>query len=93
MTQAAEIQRILKGIGWPIQTHVFDPPCDFQDMDVCQLILGTSDGFPEVDSQDYCYCYNGPDPPSGENSEPLWWNNFIDPPHCEDNVDPPHKND
>ena len=51
MTHAAEIQRILKGIGWPIKTYDFDPPYDFQDMDVCQLISGTSDGFPEMDSQ------------------------------------------
>jgi hypothetical protein len=92
VTHAAEIQRILKGIGWPIKTYDFDPPYDFQDMDVCQLISGTSDGFPEMDSQDYCY--NGPDPPLGENNnEPPWWNDFSDPPHCEDNVDLPHEND
>lgn len=92
VTHAAEIQRILQGIGWPINIHTFDPPHDFQDMDICQLIPGTSDGFPEIDYQDYSN--NGPDPPSGENNnEPPSWNDFSDPPHCEDNVDPPHEND
>lgn len=92
MINTAEIQRILRGIGWPIKFHDFDPPYNFQDRDISQLIAGTSDGFPTMESQ--IHCDTGPDPPSKESySDPPWWNDCRDPPHCEDGIDPPHWTD
>ena len=37
VTHTAEINRILKGIGWPIKSHDFDPPYDIPNRDICQL--------------------------------------------------------
>ena len=49
VTHKAEIQRILRRIGWPVKTHDFDPPYDLPNYDVCQLIPGTVDGFPSME--------------------------------------------
>ena len=71
VTHEAEIRRILRGIGWPIQLHNFDLPYDLPDCDLCQLIQGTEDGFQIIEVQ--VHCDVGPDPPSQES--------YSDPPH------------
>jgi len=92
VTHAAEIHRILRGIGWPIRSHEFDPPYDLPDWNVCQLIPGTVDGFPVMEVQDHCDI--GPDPPLQESySDPPHWENNRDPPHGDDNRDPSHWSD
>jgi hypothetical protein len=82
VTHTAEIHRILSGLGWPLKAHDFDPPHDFCERDICQLILGTVDGFPEMEVQ--VHCEIGPDPPFEDNCS--------DPPHWDDSSDPPHGN-
>jgi len=66
---SAQIWRILNGIGWPTEIPELDPPYDFDDfsdLDICQLIPGTKDGFPEDES--------GQDPPHWDDcSEPPYW--------------------
>ena len=79
VTHAAEIRRILTGIGWPTEPPEFDEPDALFQWDICQLVPGTKDGFPEPDQQ--VHIEDGPDPPN--------WD-IIDPPHWQDNSDPPH---
>jgi len=81
VTHAAEIRRILSGIGWPTVVPEFDPyaepePATYES---CDLVPGTKDGFPEIVEQ--VHYDSGPDPPSSE---------YIYPPHCEYECDPPH---
>jgi hypothetical protein len=83
VTNPVKIWRILTGIGWPTETLNFDPPSDFSDREICQLVSGTLDGFPTINEP--CCFESGPDPPHDENC--------IDPPHWEDSVDPPHWED
>jgi len=47
VTHSAQIWRILRGIGWPTEIPEFDPLYDFADFEICQLVSGTEDGFPE----------------------------------------------
>ena len=83
VTHSAEIRRILSGIGWPTEIPEFDPAYHINQWDICQLVPGTKDGFPDFDEQ---IKYKlGPDPPNCEN--------YKDPPHWEDNSDPPHWDD
>ena len=92
VTHTAEINRILKGIGWPIKSHDFDPPYDIPNRDICQLTRDTVDGFPAMEVQ--VQCDIEPDPPARENcSDPPHWENNSDPPHVEKSGDPPHWND
>ena len=58
VTHSAEINRILKRIGWQAKIPEFDPPNNFDEFEICQLISGTEDGFLQED--DYT---QGPDPP------------------------------
>lgn len=44
---AAEIWRILRGIGWPITLPEFERPYDLLQYESCQLMPGTKDGFYE----------------------------------------------
>ena len=85
VTHAAEIRRILCGIGWPTEPLEFDPPYDIVQWDICQLIPGTEDGFPEIEKQiDYEF---GPDPPVIEKTcDPPDWQDqdYGDPPHWSD---------
>jgi hypothetical protein len=82
VTHSADIRRILSGIGWPTEIPEFDPACDITQWDICQLVPGTQDGFPEDDQQIY---KAGPDPPNEEK--------YCDPPHWENHSDPPHWED
>lgn len=77
-----QIRRILSGVGLPTVVPEFDPPYELASMNICQLVPETDDGFPEIDVQ--VYYDSGPDPPSIE---------YIDPPHCEYECDPPHWKD
>jgi hypothetical protein len=89
VTHQAEINRILRNIGWPIKFHEFDSPYDIPNGDVCQLIRGTEDGFPSIEGETQCDI--GPDPPLQESySDPPYWENNCDPPHWEETIDPPH---
>ena len=59
--------------------------------DVCQLVPGTKDGFPDIDQQ--AHCKIGPDPPAPEETcDPPYWLDHSDPPH-QDYSDPPHWSD
>ena len=60
VTNSLDIRRILSGIGWPIEIPDFDPPYNFSDKEICQLIPGTADGFPE--EAFYFLEDRGPDP-------------------------------
>jgi len=94
VTHKMEIHRILNGVGWPIQFNEFDPPQDFPEWEICQLIPGTVDGFPEE-------CYSNPpywescsDPPHWEScSDPPHWEGCSDPLHWDNYSDPPHECD
>ena len=91
VTHEAEIRRILRGIGWPTEPPDFDPPYELIQWDVCQLIPGTKDGFPDIDQQ--AHCKIGPDPPAPEETcDPPYWLDYSDPPH-QDYSDPPHWSD
>jgi len=70
VTHSAQIWRILRGIGWPIEIPEFDPPYDFAEFEICQLVSGTEDGFPE---EVEVHNEIGPDPPH--------FDDCIDPPH------------
>ena len=83
ITHSVEIRRILGKIGWPTEIPNFDPAIDITNWDICQLVPGTKDGFPDIYQQ--LQYERGPDPPA--------WENYCDPPHWEDNVDPPHWED
>lgn len=74
VTNAAQIHRILRGIGWPVVVPEFDPPYDLVEWDVCDLVPDTHDGFPEPEQQ--VHCDIGPDPPHCED--------ISDSPHWED---------
>lgn len=80
VTAPAKIWRILTGIGWPTEAPELDPPSDFFEWEICQLIPGISDGFPIIDES--CRFESGTDPPHAAD--------YIDPPHREDSLDPPH---
>ena len=82
VTHAAQIRRILSSIGWPTVAPEFDPAFELATMNICQLVPDTHDGFPEIEVQ--VHYDSGPDPPSSE---------YIDPPHCEYECDPPHWED
>ena len=86
VTHAEEIRRILKGTIWPLDPPEFDPPYDLEQGDICQLIPGTEDGFPDDKDQFVV----GPDPPSEQFFDPPQWEDNSDPPHWEDYSDPPH---
>jgi hypothetical protein len=88
VTNPLDIRRILNGIGWPTEIPEFDPPYDFSEKEICQLIQGTSDGFPEEEWQ--IQWEIGPDPPLEEQFAPDQFQENIDPPHPEDNIDPSH---
>ncbi len=80
VTHSAEIHRILSRIGWPIEIPEFDPPLDPSDFDICQLIHGTEDGFPQDETQ--FYEEGGPDPPFlKSNCDPPHWDDIRDPPN------------
>jgi Putative transposase len=90
VTHKAEIHRILKGIGWPIKFHEYDPPYDVPNKDICQLIYGTEDGFPMLEVQVHCDEIE-PDPHVQESySDPPHWQGCYDCPHGDENIDPPH---
>ena len=83
VTHPAEIRRILSKIGWPTDIPEFDPPALFDDWDICQLIPGTEDGFPQDEVQ--FHGEEGPDPPLLEiHYDPPHWEDYSDPPHWED---------
>ena len=71
----AEIRRILKRIGWPSEIQKFDLPYPPPEMNICQLLQWTEDGFSQ--EEDRSLGEWGPDPP------------LIDPPNWTDNIDPP----
>ena len=74
VTHREAIWRILRGIGVPSEVPEFDSAYELFTSDICQLVPGTKDGFPETDKP---LCYSvGPDPPHSE-CDP-------DPPHRED---------
>jgi hypothetical protein len=83
VTHREAIWRILKGIGLQTVVPEFDPVYEILNYDICQLVLGTKDGFPEMDAP--LHCDVGPDPPGFEN--------YYDPPHSECERDPPHWED
>ena len=92
MTHQVEINRILAGIGWTVTFHEFDPVYKLLNLEFCQLIFDSVDGFPAIENQEVCY--NGPDPPFYENnSDPPHLENSYDPPHPENDRDPPHIED
>jgi hypothetical protein len=55
VTHRAEILRVLREVGWPLEHHEFDPAEDFPEWSVSQLLPDTSDGFPEMGSQENIY--------------------------------------
>ena len=75
VTNQSEIWRILKKNGWPTTTHDFDEAQDLVEWEICQLIPGTADGFPEEYNHQHT---SGPDPPT------FHYEDNIDPPHWED---------
>ena len=94
VTHQAEINRILRGIGWTIKSHEFDPPYEINEIsnrDICQLIQGTEDGFAPMEVQTHCDI--GPDPPFQESYNPPHWENNRDTPHYDDHIDPSHWED
>ena len=75
VTSPTQIWHILSKIGWPTTAPDFDEPQDLVEWDICQLIPGTADGFPEEYDLPYS---SGPDPPECHFSD------NIDSPHWED---------
>ena len=71
VTHAAQIQRILCGIGWPTAVPEFDPYTEPEPVEVCDLVPGTLDGFPEIEVQ--VHYDTGPDPPSVQDIDPPHW--------------------
>ncbi|MFI5342779.1 MAG: hypothetical protein ACHQUC_01015, partial [Chlamydiales bacterium] len=57
---------------------------DLKQWDICQLIPGTQDGFPDCEGE--IQYAAGPDPP---------WENFFDSPKQQDHdmIDPPHQDE
>lgn len=86
----SKIWTILKKIGWPTERPEFDLPLEFPEVEICQLIPGTSDGFPDEylknESNSSFVSYH--DPPYSDYAD-----NGIDPPHEEVIADPPHWED
>ena len=80
VTYPEHIRRILRGIGWPLSIPEFDPPPEEFIDDVCQLVLGTYDGF--RDPYESVQYDAGPDPPPGIDSP--HWNHILDSPHWEE---------
>ena len=85
ITNSSQIWRILKGIGWPTDIPAFDPEYDLQTYDVCQLIPGTKDGFPEicdlVPGTKDGFPEIGPDPPWQDFPDPFYEGADLDSPH------------
>lgn len=72
VTHTAEIRRILFRIGWPAEIPEFDPPYNFLEKDICQLLPWTEDGFSQDEVQ--LIAEAGPDPPFIDcNSDPPFW--------------------
>jgi len=78
VTHSAQIWRILKGIGLPTDIPEFDSEHEVHH-DICQLLPGAEDGFPEEISH-LVLREIGPDPP---------WQDYADPPHTGCSSDPP----
>src|ERR1700722_16116853 len=69
----------------------FDPPQDFPEWEICQLIPGTVDGFPEEGYSNPPHWEGHRDPPHWEScSDPPHWEGCSDPPHWEGCSHPPH---
>jgi hypothetical protein len=83
VTDPVKIWRILTGIDWPTEAPDFDPSSDFPDLEICQLVSGTSDGFPMIDEP---YRFE-------TDHDPPHYEGCIDSSHWEDSVDPPHWED
>ena len=82
VTHPEHIRRILRGIGWPITIPEFDAPHELETYDICHLVPGTHDGFPELAEQVHYEEYGGansqhydtgPDPPYVEEIDPPHW--------------------
>jgi hypothetical protein len=83
ITNPVEIQRFLKRIGLSCEVPEFDPAYDFSELEICQLIPGTGDGFYEEVDMPF-YEEGGTDPPClEENCDPSHWEDSADPPHWE----------
>jgi hypothetical protein len=91
ITHSSQIWRILRGIGWPTDIPEFDPEYDLHTYEVCQLIPGTADGFPEIECQ--VHPEIGPDPPCQDCLDPVYEGVDLDSPYWEDHSDPPHWED
>jgi len=55
VTHQAEINRILAGIGWTVTFHDFDPVYQLLNLEFCQLIFDSVDGFPAIENQEVRY--------------------------------------
>ncbi len=77
VTDPTQIWRILNKIGWSTTTSEFDEPQDLVEWDICQLVSGTADGFPEA--YDFLTHTSGPDPPEFDDNieSPHWEDSFI----------------
>ncbi len=73
---------VSKGTIWALFPLELDPPYELKAWDICQLVPGTKDGFPEDGVQ--ISCNSGPDPPHCD---------YSDPPHSDEYIDPPHRDD
>jgi hypothetical protein len=82
VTDPAEIRRVLSGIGWPTEVPEFDPPYDFAEKDICQLLPWTEDGFSQEET--HFQGEGGADPLMENHCDPPYWENHCDPPHWED---------
>jgi hypothetical protein len=91
ITHSSQIWRILRGIGWPADIPEFDSEYDLHTYEVCQLIPGTADGFPEIECQ--VHPEIGPDPPCQDCLDPVYEGVDLDSPYWEDHSDPPHWED
>ena len=80
VTNPLEIRFILCKIGWPVGVPEFEPPEDFPEIEISQLIPGTEDGFYE-ESTDF-FIESGSDPP--------FFDECVDPPHWEEDSQSPH---
>jgi len=80
VTRSDQIFRVLREIGWPTDIPEFDPEYEIISWNICQLVTGSEDGFPDMIPQ--VYLETVPDPP---------WKDFIepDPPHWNQSCDPP----
>ena len=99
VTHPAEILRVLRRIGWPLQHHEFDPAENFPEWTLNQLLPDTADGFPEIENQELEYRREKKpsisDSKAKSNDDSTYWHlqeNHCDPPHGEEvYVDPPHQ--